>query len=93
MSQDYGKIWEASLVYGLFIGIQLVRIFSSMLQKGEVNLEKSAITLKYAMDAERIFSMSMHHNADDEGRLPGVVDEESLLVIISRYKCIFHSSI
>ena len=55
MSQDYGKIWEASLVYGLFIGIQLVRIFSSMLQKGEVNLEKSAITLKYAMDAERIY--------------------------------------
>ena len=54
MSQDYGKIWEASLVYDLFIGIQLVRIFSSMLQQGEVNLEKSAITLKYAMDAKRI---------------------------------------
>ena len=55
MSQDYGKFWEASLVYDLFIGIQLVRIFSSMLQQGEVNLEKSAITLKYAMDAERIY--------------------------------------
>ena len=40
MSQDYGKIWEASLVYDLFIGIQLVRISSSILQKGEVNLEK-----------------------------------------------------
>ena len=60
MSQDYGKIWEASLVYGLFIGIQLVRIFSSMLQKGEVNLEKSAITLKYAMDAERICKFSKY---------------------------------
>ena len=54
MSQDYGKIWVASLVHDLFIGIHLVRIFSSMLQEGEVNLEKSAITLKYAMDAERI---------------------------------------
>ena len=60
MSQDYGKIWEASLVYGLFIGIQLVRIFSSMLQKGEVNLEKSAITLKYTMDAERICTFSKY---------------------------------
>ena len=38
----------------LSIGIQLVRIVSSVLQQGEVNLEKSAITLKYAMDAERI---------------------------------------
>ena len=54
MSQDYGKNWEASLVYDLFISIQLVRIFSSMLQEGEVNLEKPAITLNYAMDAERI---------------------------------------
>ena len=54
MSQDYEQIWEASLVHDLFISIQLVRIFSSMLQGGEVNLEKSVITVKYAMDAERI---------------------------------------
>ena len=39
MSQVYGKIWEASLVYDLFISIQLVRIFFSMLQEGEVNFE------------------------------------------------------
>ena len=45
MSQDYGKNWEASLVHDLFISIQLVRIFSSMLQQGEVKLEKSVITL------------------------------------------------
>ena len=38
----------------LFISIPLVRIFSFVLQQGEVNLEKSTITLKYAMDAERI---------------------------------------
>ena len=47
MSQDYGKILEASLVHDVFISIQLVQIFSSMLQEGEVKLEKSAIALKY----------------------------------------------
>ena len=45
-------------MYDLIIGILLVRIFSSMLQEGEINLEKSAITLKYAMDAERIYSFT-----------------------------------
>ena len=30
MSQDYGKIGEASLVHDPFISIQLVRIFSSI---------------------------------------------------------------
>ena len=45
-----------------FISIQLVRIFSSMLEQGEVNLEKSAITLKYAMEAERISSETAEWN-------------------------------
>ena len=43
-----------NLMHDLFISIQLVRIFSSVPQQGEENLEKSVITLKYAMDAERI---------------------------------------
>ena len=51
-------MWEASLVHDLFISIQLVRIFCSMLQQEEVNLEKLAITLKYAMDAQRICEFS-----------------------------------
>ena len=54
MSQDYGKNWEASLVHDLLISIQLFRIFSSMLHKEGDKFEKSAITLKYAMDADRI---------------------------------------
>ena len=54
-SQEYEKKnWEASLVLDLFISVQVVQIFSSVLQKGEVKLEKSAITLKYAIDAEKI---------------------------------------
>ena len=55
MTQDYGKFWKASLVHDLFISIQLVRNFSAMLQEGNVKFEKSAITLKYAMDSERIY--------------------------------------
>ena len=54
MSQDSEKKWEASLVHYLFISIQLVRIFSSILQEEEVKPKNSAITLKYAIDAERI---------------------------------------
>ena len=45
-------------MHDLFISIQLVRIFSSMVQEGEVKLEKSAITLKHAMDAERLCKFS-----------------------------------
>ena len=40
--------------YGVFLNIKLVRIFSSGAYLGEIELEKSAITLKYATDAERI---------------------------------------
>ena len=40
----------------------IVRIFSSMLQKWEIKLENSAITLKYAMDAERICHISVLHS-------------------------------
>ena len=58
MSQDYGKFWETSLVHGLFISIQIVRIFSPMLKEGEVKLEKSAITIKYVMGAEKIRKFS-----------------------------------
>ena len=54
MNQDYGKIWKASLAHDLFISIQLARMFYSMLQEGEVKLEKSAFTLKYVIDAVRI---------------------------------------
>ena len=54
----YWKIWEASLVHDQLICIQLVRIFSSIVQEGEVKLEKWAITLRYAMDAERICKFS-----------------------------------
>ena len=57
MSQDYGNIWEASLVN---FSIQVIRIFSFMLQEGEVKLEISAITLKNAMDAERLSSPESH---------------------------------
>ena len=41
--------------YGVFLNIKLVRIFSSGAYLGEIELEKSAITLKYATDAERIY--------------------------------------
>ena len=68
MSQDYGQIWEASLVHDLFIIIQ-VRIFSSMLQQGEVNLEKLAMSLKYAMDAERICKGEITHNIQSVPKL------------------------
>ena len=40
--------------YEVYLNIKLVRIFSSRVYLGEVELEKSAITLKYATDAERI---------------------------------------
>ena len=49
MNQNYGKIREASPVHYLFISIQLVQIFSSMIQEGEVQLEQSVITLKHAI--------------------------------------------
>ena len=55
MSQDYGKNWEANRVYDLFISIQLIQSFSSMLQERKDKLEKSAIKLKYDMNAERIY--------------------------------------
>ena len=48
-------MFDASLVHDRFISIQFVRFCSSMLHEGEVKLIKSAITLKYAMDAERIY--------------------------------------
>ena len=40
--------------YEVFLNIKLVRIFSSGAYLGEIELEKSVITLKYATDAERI---------------------------------------
>ena len=40
------KNWKASLLHDLFISVQLVRIFSFMLQEGEIKLEKPATTLK-----------------------------------------------
>ena len=47
-----------SSAYEVFLNIKLVRIFSSGAYLGEVELEKSAITLKYATDAETICKFS-----------------------------------
>ena len=41
-------------VYEVFHNIKLVRIFSSGAYLGEVEIEKSNITLKYSTDAESI---------------------------------------
>ena len=40
--------------YEVYLNITLVRIFASWAYLGEVELEKSTITLKNATDAERI---------------------------------------
>ena len=40
--------------YEVYLNIKLVRIFSSGAYLGEVEIEKSTNTLKYATDAERI---------------------------------------
>ena len=40
--------------YEVYLNITLVRIFFSGAYIGEVEIEKSAITLKYATDAERL---------------------------------------
>ena len=42
--------------YEVYLNIKLVRIFSSWAYLGEVEIEKSTITLKYATDAERIYT-------------------------------------
>ena len=47
--------------YEVYLNIKLVRIFSSGAYLGEVELEKSTITLKYATDAERICKFSKYH--------------------------------
>ena len=49
------KIMQDRLAYEVCLNIQLVRIFSSGAHLGEVETEKSTITLKYATDAERIW--------------------------------------
>ena len=46
--------------YEVYLNIKLVRIFSSGAYLGEVELEKSTITLKYATDAERIYLLSLN---------------------------------
>ena len=48
------KLCKRGRQYEVFLNIKKVRIFSSGAYLGEVELEKSAITLKYATDAERI---------------------------------------
>ena len=45
---------QERLAYEEYLNIKLVRIFSSGAHLGEVETEKSTITLKYATDAERI---------------------------------------
>ena len=45
---------QERLAYEVYLNIKLVRIFSSGAHLGEVETEKSTITLKYATDAERI---------------------------------------
>ena len=46
------KIMQERSVYEVILNIKKVRIFSSGAYLGEVELEKSAIPLKYATDAE-----------------------------------------
>ena len=46
---------QERLAYEVYLNIKLVRIFSSGAHLGEVETEKSTITLKYATDAERIY--------------------------------------
>ena len=46
------KIMQEKSAYGLFLNIKVVRIFSSGANLGEVEIEKSSITLKYATEAE-----------------------------------------
>ena len=45
---------QERLAYEVYLNIKLVQIFSSGAYLGEVEIEKSTITLKYATDAERI---------------------------------------
>ena len=51
---------QERLAYEVYLNIQLVRIFSSGAHLGEVETEKSTITLKYATDAERICKFSKY---------------------------------
>ena len=46
------------LAYEVYLNIKLVRIFSSGAYLGEVEIEKSTITLKYTTGAERICNFS-----------------------------------
>ena len=49
---------QERLAYEVYLNIKLVRIFSSGAHLGEVETEKSTITLKYATDAERIYNLN-----------------------------------
>ena len=51
----YEKNMQERSVYELSLNIKLVRIFSSGTYSGDVEIEKSPITLNYAMGAERIY--------------------------------------
>ena len=51
---------QERLAYEVYLNIQLVRIFSSGAHLGEVETEKSTITLKYATDAERISKSQLY---------------------------------
>ena len=48
------KNMQERSAYEVYLNIKLFRIFSSGAYLGEVEIEKSTITLKYATDAERI---------------------------------------
>ena len=48
------KLMQVRSAYEVFLNIKLVPIFSSGAYLGEVEIEKSTITLKCATDAERI---------------------------------------
>ena len=49
------KIMQERLAYEVYLNIKLVWIFSYGDHLGEVEIEKSTISLKYARDAKRIF--------------------------------------
>ena len=53
---------QERLAYEVYLNIKLVRIFSSGAHLGEVETEKSIITLKYATDAERIINQKLNYS-------------------------------
>ena len=73
----------------MLISIQLVRIFSFMLQEGEVKLEKLAITPKYATDAKRIYKQNQKKIMNFENNIVTIFNCRMLYIYdyMFRYCC------